>query len=51
MAVAAACLMGAAIIALKPRIAEARIVASLNRRGRLDTSQMASFLDDYKLDD
>lgn len=51
MAVAAACLMGAAILAVRPRIAEARMVASLNRRGRLDTSQMASLLDDYKLDD
>lgn len=51
LAVAAACLMAAAIITMKPRIAEARILANLNRRPGLDTSQMASLLDDYKLDD
>lgn len=50
LAVAAACLMAAAIV-MKPRIAEARILANLNRRPGLDTSQMASLLDDYKLDD
>lgn len=50
VAVAFFCLLAATFVAMKSRIAEARLMANLRARPRLNTEQLSDLLDDYHIE-